>query len=78
MTVVIHMPEPVLGGDEALRKEGIVLRRRANMRNAPRIADHFHRLAQTRGADRRGQVGQRGHEVRPGDGHAGSFEMQQL
>ena len=69
VAVVVHVPEPILGRDEALGEERVVDRGRPDVRNAPAVAHDIHGLFQTGQTDRRCQVRQRRLEIRVGDGH---------
>ncbi len=53
----LHLPEPVLRMNKAQCGEGVRHRPRTDMRDAPGIARHLHRMGQRRDDDRRLQVG---------------------
>ncbi len=43
----LHLPQPVLRHDVPLRKKQVVRVLRVDVRNAPSVANHLHRLAQS-------------------------------
>ena len=69
MTVVVHVPEAVLGGRETLREKRVVLGGRADVRHAPAVANDVDGPVQLADADVGLDVGQSGGEIGLGQSH---------
>ena len=72
VAVVVHVPEAILGGREALREKRVVFGRGADVWHAPSVADDVDRRVQFADADGGLEIGQSVGEIGLGQSHVGS------